>query len=88
MNDAELVNGALAVLAEVSPDPDLEPQPRRGTGRKRCPGNAAEHRPRFPGPFLRSRRLPGLEQCSCPSRTGWEDSQRDVLKYVREIFFS
>lgn len=58
MNEAELVDVALAILAEVSPNPRGW---GGGAGRTR-PGGAAERRPGVPVFCSPSRRLPGPAQ--------------------------
>ncbi|XP_065527916.1 cell cycle regulator of non-homologous end joining [Lathamus discolor] len=93
MNEAELVNAALAVLAEKLQREEEEEKAWSRSEEERelraasgeAPGNTAstgggsERSPALPSP-------PGAGADA--ERTGWEDCQGDVLKYVREIFFS
>uniref|UniRef100_A0A674H7Q1 Uncharacterized protein n=1 Tax=Taeniopygia guttata TaxID=59729 RepID=A0A674H7Q1_TAEGU len=96
MNEAELVEVALAILAEVSRDlrrgrcgPDctgarqeeqeLPPTPNEAPGSTANRDGGSDHGPALPCP-------PGAGADA--ERTDGENSEDDVLKYVREIFFS
>ncbi|KAM6425052.1 cell cycle regulator of non-homologous end joining [Rhynochetos jubatus] len=89
MNEAELLDVALAVLAENLQCGEGEKKARSGSEEERelqptpkdAPGSAAG---------AGSSRDRGAALCSPPGEesTGWEDSEDDALKYVREIFFS
>ncbi|XP_033919000.1 cell cycle regulator of non-homologous end joining [Melopsittacus undulatus] len=93
MNEAELVNVALAVLAEKlqreeegekacsrrEEEQELQPASGQAPGNTAGTGGGSDRSPTLPSP-------PGAGADA--ERTGWEDSQSDVLKYVREIFFS
>uniref|UniRef100_A0A669PTA9 Cell cycle regulator of NHEJ n=1 Tax=Phasianus colchicus TaxID=9054 RepID=A0A669PTA9_PHACC len=90
MNEAELVDVALGVLAEVSPrlpfTPSAAAWPRPGpAGEKARSGSTAcmeEGSDHSPGPPSSSGASTDAE------RTGLDDSDDDALKYVREIFFT
>ncbi|XP_010567489.1 PREDICTED: modulator of retrovirus infection homolog [Haliaeetus leucocephalus] len=91
MNEAELVDVALAVLAENLQREEAEEKARSGSQEEQelraapeeAPGSTAStgggsgRSPALPSP-------PGADA----GRTGWEDSEDDALRYVREIFFS
>uniref|UniRef100_A0A8D2MS19 Uncharacterized protein n=1 Tax=Zonotrichia albicollis TaxID=44394 RepID=A0A8D2MS19_ZONAL len=87
MNEAELLEVALAVLAEVSRDLRGWGRQLRRTG-KEALLPAAPWRPSPGGPEGAA----GAAWLSRPllsvPGTGAENSEDDVLKYVREIFFS
>uniref|UniRef100_A0A663EYJ3 Cell cycle regulator of NHEJ n=1 Tax=Aquila chrysaetos chrysaetos TaxID=223781 RepID=A0A663EYJ3_AQUCH len=88
MNEAELVDVALAVLAEreegeekarsgSQEEQELQATPKEAPGSTASTGGGSGRSPALPSP-------PGAEA----GRAGWEDSEDDALKYVREIFFS
>ncbi|XP_039919107.1 cell cycle regulator of non-homologous end joining isoform X2 [Hirundo rustica] len=91
MNEAELVEVALAVLAEnlqceegeekarsgSEEEQELPPTPNEVSGSTANTDGGSNHGPALPSPA-------GADE----ERTGREDSEDDVLKYVREIFFS
>ncbi|KAM9633672.1 cell cycle regulator of non-homologous end joining-like isoform 3-T3 [Morphnus guianensis] len=91
MNEAELVDVALAVLAEnlqreegeekarsgSREEQELQPTPKEAPGSTASSGGGSGRSPALPSPA-------GGDA----GRTGWEDSEDDALKYVREIFFS
>ncbi|XP_066039577.1 cell cycle regulator of non-homologous end joining [Chamaea fasciata] len=93
MNEAELVEVALAVLAEnlqceegeekarsrSEEEQELPPTPDEVPGSTANTDGGSDHGPALPPP-------PGAGADA--ERTGGEDSGDDVLKYVREIFFS
>ncbi|KAM9030207.1 cell cycle regulator of non-homologous end joining [Ara ararauna] len=93
MNEAELVNAALAVLAEKlqreeeavkawsrsKEEQELQPTLEEAPGNTASTGGGSDRSPALPSP---------PDAGADAERTGWEDSQDDVLKYVREIFFS
>ncbi|XP_075583885.1 cell cycle regulator of non-homologous end joining [Pelecanus crispus] len=93
MNEAELVDAALAVLAEnlqceegeeearpaSEEEQELQPTPKEAPGSTASTGGRSDCSPALPSP-------PGAGAGA--ERTGCEDSEDDVLKYVREIFFS
>ncbi|KAL2309559.1 hypothetical protein Nmel_005766 [Mimus melanotis] len=93
MNEAELLEVALAVLAEnlqceegeeearsrSEEEQELPPTPREAPGSTANKDGGSNHGPALPSP-------PGAGAVA--ERTGGEDSEDDVLKYVREIFFS
>ncbi|XP_014104312.1 PREDICTED: modulator of retrovirus infection homolog [Pseudopodoces humilis] len=90
MNEAELVEVALAVLAECEEseekarsrseeEQELPPTPNEAPGSTANTDGGNDHGPAFPS-------SPGAGADA--ERTGGEDSEDDVLKYVREIFFS
>ncbi|XP_071589030.1 cell cycle regulator of non-homologous end joining [Heliangelus exortis] len=96
MNEAELVDVALAVLAENLQCEGDEEKARTGSEEeqgvqpatpKEAPGSTAhvgkssDCNPAPPSPS-------DTDAGANAERTGREDSQDDVLKYVREIFFS
>ncbi|XP_075284851.1 cell cycle regulator of non-homologous end joining [Opisthocomus hoazin] len=92
MNEAELVDAALAVLAEnlqreenarSGSDGAREPRaaPSEGPGSAAGTAGGSDRSPALPSP-------PDAGAGADGQRTGWEDSEDDVLKYVREIFFS
>lgn len=58
---------------ELQPTPDEAPDSTAGTG------GGSDRSPALPSP---------PDAGAGAERTGWEDSEDDVLKYVREIFFS
>ncbi|KAM7056441.1 cell cycle regulator of non-homologous end joining [Acridotheres tristis] len=89
MNEAELLEVALAILAECEEgeeqarsrseeEQELQPTPNEAPGSTAKDGGS-DHGPALPSP-------PGAGAVA--ERTGGEDSEDDVLKYVREIFFS
>ncbi|CAM9989133.1 unnamed protein product [Bubo scandiacus] len=94
MNEAELVDVALAVLAEnlrckegeekarsgSEEEQELQPRPEEAPGNTGNAGGGTDRSPALP---LRPDAGADAER-----RTGWEDSEDDALKYVREIFFS
>ncbi|XP_037246582.1 cell cycle regulator of non-homologous end joining isoform X1 [Falco rusticolus] len=96
MNEAELVDVALAVLAE-----NLD---REEEGEEKAPAGSGEERELQPPPSAApagtasagagSDRGPAPPAPPAPGAragaalAGWEDSEDDALKYVREIFFS
>ncbi|XP_054134286.1 cell cycle regulator of non-homologous end joining [Melozone crissalis] len=88
MNEAELLEVALAVLAENLQSEEGEEKARSGNEEEQeippTPSEAStdggsDRRPALPSPPA-----PGAEA----EGTGTENSEDDVLKYVREIFFS
>ncbi|XP_021270527.1 modulator of retrovirus infection homolog [Numida meleagris] len=107
MNEAELVDVALGVLAESlqreraeekvcsgseeeqdlqqeepelqREERDLQAAPSRAPGGTACVGEGSDRSPGPPSP-------PGAGTDA--ERTGLNDSEDDVLKYVREIFFT
>uniref|UniRef100_A0A8C3GWS0 Cell cycle regulator of NHEJ n=1 Tax=Corvus moneduloides TaxID=1196302 RepID=A0A8C3GWS0_CORMO len=83
MNEAELVEVALAVLAEgrsrSEKDQELPATPDEASGSTANTDGGSDHSLALPSPPG-----PGADA----ERTGEEDSEDDVLKYVREIFFS
>ncbi|XP_030334488.1 cell cycle regulator of non-homologous end joining isoform X2 [Strigops habroptila] len=93
MNEAELVDTALAVLAEKlqreeggekawsrrEEEQELPLTPGEAPGSTASTGVGSDRGAALPA-------TPGAGADA--ERTGWEDSQDDVLKYVREIFFS
>ncbi|XP_041330378.1 cell cycle regulator of non-homologous end joining [Pyrgilauda ruficollis] len=93
MNEAELVEVALAVLAEnlqceegeenarsrSEEEQEIPPTPIEVPGSKANTDGGSDHGPALPSP-------PGAGADT--KRTGRENSEDDVLKYVREIFFS
>ncbi|XP_068857325.1 cell cycle regulator of non-homologous end joining [Aphelocoma coerulescens] len=93
MNEAELVEVALAVLAEnlqskegeekarsrSEKDQELPAIPDEAPGSTANTDGGSDHSLALPSPPG-----PGADA----ERTGEEDSEDDVLKYVREIFFS
>ncbi|XP_057281827.1 cell cycle regulator of non-homologous end joining [Pezoporus wallicus] len=92
MNESELVNAALAVLAEKlqreeeekawsrsEEERELQPTSGEAPGNTASTGGGSDRSPALPSP---------PDAGADAKRTGWEDSQDDVLKYVREIFFS
>ncbi|XP_039427609.1 cell cycle regulator of non-homologous end joining [Corvus cornix cornix] len=90
MNEAELVEVALAVLAESKEgeekgrsrsekDQELPATPDEAPGSTANTDGGSDHSLALPSPPG-----PGADA----ERTGEEDSEDDVLKYVREIFFS
>ncbi|XP_039560041.1 cell cycle regulator of non-homologous end joining [Passer montanus] len=93
MNEAELVEVALAVLAEnlqceegeenarsrSEEEQEIPPTPKEVPGSTANTDGGSDHGPALPSP-------PGAGADA--KRTGREDSEDDVLKYVREIFFS
>ncbi|KAM6092987.1 cell cycle regulator of non-homologous end joining [Theristicus caerulescens] len=95
MNEAELLDVALAVLAEnlqceedeekaqseSEEERELQPTPNEAPGSTASTGGGSDCRPALPSP-------PDAGAGADAERTGWEDSEDDVLKYVREIFFS
>ncbi|XP_014818980.1 PREDICTED: modulator of retrovirus infection homolog [Calidris pugnax] len=92
MNEAELVDMALAVLAEKlqrddgeekarsgsEEEQEVQPTPHTAPGSTASAGGGSDPSPAPPAP----------PDGADAERTGWEDSQDDALKYVREIFFS
>ncbi|KAM6320899.1 cell cycle regulator of non-homologous end joining [Aegotheles albertisi] len=95
MNEAELVDAALAVLAEnlqceegaekarpgSREEQELQPTPPAAPGSTASTGRGSDCGPALPSP-------PGAGAGAAAERAGWGDSEDDVLKYVREIFFS
>lgn len=95
MDEAELVDVALAVLAEnlqreeceekarsgSEEEQELQPTPEEAPGSTASTGVGSERSPALPSP-------PDTGAGADAERTGWEYSEDDVLKYVREIFFS
>ncbi|TRZ10717.1 hypothetical protein HGM15179_016415 [Zosterops borbonicus] len=93
MNEAELVEVALAVLAEnlqceegeekarsrSEEEQELPPTPDEVPGSTASTDGGTDRGPARPSP-------PGADADA--ERTGGNDSEDDVLKYVREIFFS
>ncbi|XP_005039632.2 PREDICTED: modulator of retrovirus infection homolog, partial [Ficedula albicollis] len=93
MNEAELVEVALAVLAEnlqceedeekarsrSEEEQELPPTPKEAPGSTAGSDGGGGRGPALPSP-------PGAGAVA--ERTGGEDSEDDALKYVREIFFS
>ncbi|XP_064275976.1 cell cycle regulator of non-homologous end joining [Passer domesticus] len=93
MNEAELVEVALAVLAEnlqceegeenarsrSEEEQEIPPTPKEVPGSTANTDGGSDHGPALPSP-------PGA--AADAKRTGRENSEDDVLKYVREIFFS
>ncbi|PKU47182.1 hypothetical protein llap_2489 [Limosa lapponica baueri] len=93
MNEAELVDVALTVLAEnlqrdegeekapseSEEKQEFRPAPNKAPGSTASTGGGSDHSPALPSP---------PDAGADAERTGWEDSQDDALKYVREIFFS
>lgn len=58
---------------------ELQPTSGEAPGNTASTGGGSDRSPALPSP---------PEAGADAERTGWEDSQDDVLKYVREIFFS
>ncbi|XP_027535823.1 cell cycle regulator of non-homologous end joining [Neopelma chrysocephalum] len=95
MNEAELVEVALAVLAEnlqceeseekarsgSREEQELQPTLNEAPGSKANAGEGSDHSAALPSPSGASA---GAETHSA----GGENSEDDVLKYVREIFFN
>ncbi|XP_051640275.1 cell cycle regulator of non-homologous end joining [Manacus candei] len=95
MNEAELVEVALAVLAEnlqceeseekarsgSREEQELQPTLNEAPGSKANAGEGSDHSPALPSP-------PGASAGAETQSTGGENSEDDVLKYVREIFFN
>ncbi|XP_068258010.1 cell cycle regulator of non-homologous end joining isoform X2 [Nyctibius grandis] len=95
MNEAELVDVALEVLAEnlrceedekraqsgSEEEQELPPTPTEAPGSTAGTEGGSNHSLAFPSP-------PDAGAGADAERTGWEDSEDDALKYVREIFFS
>ncbi|KAM6097557.1 cell cycle regulator of non-homologous end joining [Chlamydotis macqueenii] len=94
MNEAELLDVALAVLAENQQceegeenvrsgeeEQELQPTPNEASGSTAGAGGGSDHSPALSSP-------PNADAGANAERTGWENSEDDVLKYVREIFFS
>ncbi|XP_065514411.1 cell cycle regulator of non-homologous end joining-like [Caloenas nicobarica] len=95
MNEAELVDVALAVLAEnlqceegeeetqswSQGGQELQQAPNKAPGSTASIGAGSDRGPALPCP-------PDTGADADAERTDWEDSEDDVLKYVREIFFS
>ncbi|XP_052630313.1 cell cycle regulator of non-homologous end joining-like [Harpia harpyja] len=91
MTEAELVDVALAVLAEnlqreegeekarsgSREEQELQPTPKEAPGSTASSGGGSGRSPALPSPAG-----------GAAGRPGWEDSEDDALKYVREIFFS
>ncbi|KAM4672216.1 cell cycle regulator of non-homologous end joining isoform 2-T2 [Amazona ochrocephala] len=92
MNEAELVNAALAVLAELQhEEEEMKAWSRSEEEQELQPtlGEAPENIASTGEGSDRSLALPSSPDAGADAeRTGCEDSQDDVLKYVREIFFS
>ncbi|KAM6291344.1 cell cycle regulator of non-homologous end joining [Porphyrio hochstetteri] len=90
MTEAELVDVALAVLAECEKaeekalsrseeeEQELQPPPKEAPGSTASTGGGSDHRPALPSP----------DAGADAETPGWENSEDDVLKYVREIFFN
>ncbi|XP_069629574.1 cell cycle regulator of non-homologous end joining [Haliaeetus albicilla] len=91
MNEAELVDVALAVLAENLQREEAEEKARSGSQEEQELRAAPEEAPGSTastgGGSGRSPALPSPAGADA-GRTGWEDSEDDALRYVREIFFS
>ncbi|KAK2535007.1 hypothetical protein Q9233_003919 [Columba guinea] len=95
MNEAELVDVALAVLAEhlqceegeektqswSHGEQEFQQTPNKAPGSTASTGAGSDHSPALPCP-------PDTGADADAERTDCEDSEDDVLKYVREIFFS
>ncbi|XP_064511368.1 cell cycle regulator of non-homologous end joining [Pseudopipra pipra] len=95
MNEAELVEVALAVLAEnlqceeseekarteSREEQELQPTLNEAPGSKANAGEGSDHSPALPSP-------PGASAGAETQSTGGENSEDDILKYVREIFFN
>ncbi|XP_032914766.1 cell cycle regulator of non-homologous end joining [Catharus ustulatus] len=93
MNEAELVEVALAVLAEdlqceedeekarsrSEEEQELPPTPNKAPRSRASTDGGSDRSPALPSP-------PGAGAVA--ERTAGEDSEDDALKYVREIFFS
>ncbi|KAM6137017.1 cell cycle regulator of non-homologous end joining [Pterocles gutturalis] len=93
MNEAELVDVSLSVLAKnqqreareekarpgSEEEEELQPSPDEATGSAASTEGGSGHRPALPSP---------PDAGATAERTGRGDSEDDVLKYVREIFFS
>nr|XP_021408487.2 cell cycle regulator of non-homologous end joining [Lonchura striata domestica] len=95
MNEAELVEVALAILAEnlqceegdenarssSEEEQELPPTPNEAPGSMANRNGDSDHGPALPCP-------PGAGAGADAERTDRKNSEDDVLKYVREIFFS
>ncbi|XP_032544173.1 cell cycle regulator of non-homologous end joining [Chiroxiphia lanceolata] len=95
MNEAELVEVALAVLAEnlqceeseekarsgSREEQELQPTLNEAPGSKTNAGEGSDHSPALPSP-------PDASAGAETQSTGRENSEDDILKYVREIFFN
>ncbi|OPJ69068.1 modulator of retrovirus infection-like protein [Patagioenas fasciata monilis] len=95
MNEAELVDVALAVLAEhlqceeseektqswSHGEQEFQQTPNKAPGSTASIGAGSDHSLALPCP-------PDTGADANAERTDCEDSEDDVLKYVREIFFS
>ncbi|KAJ7404629.1 hypothetical protein WISP_144442 [Willisornis vidua] len=96
MNEAELVEVALAVLAEnlqceereetarsgSEEEQDLQPTPNEAPASTASTGEGSDHSQALPS-------TPDAGSAGADAEsTGGENSEDDVLKYVREIFFS
>ncbi|XP_038010229.1 cell cycle regulator of non-homologous end joining [Motacilla alba alba] len=93
MNEAELVEVALAVLAEnlqceegegkarcrSEEEQEIPPTPNEIPGSTANTDGSSDHGPALPSP---------PDAGADAERTGRENSEDDVMKYVREIFFS
>lgn len=60
---------------------ELQPTQNEAPGSAASTGGGSDRSPALPSP-------PDAGAGADAERTGWEDSEDDVLKYVREIFFS
>ncbi|XP_061870788.1 cell cycle regulator of non-homologous end joining [Colius striatus] len=94
MSEAELVDVAVAVLSEKlrceegdkkppsgsEEEQELQPTPQEAPGSTASTGGGSDRSPAFSSP-------PDAGAGVNAERTGWEDSEDDILKYVREIFF-
>ncbi|XP_054486781.2 cell cycle regulator of non-homologous end joining [Agelaius phoeniceus] len=94
MNEAELLEVALAVLAEnlqseegeekarsgSEEEQEIPPTPNEVPGSTACTDGGSDRGPALPS-------LPAAAAADAEG-TGGENSEDDVLKYVREIFFS
>ncbi|XP_042325725.1 cell cycle regulator of non-homologous end joining isoform X2 [Sceloporus undulatus] len=94
MNEAELVDMALCILAEnskskeanISSSEDKDPEPQQAmTNHHESPMSDSN---RDPSPAVGSKFPKGLDALSCCETTKSEDDDDDALKYVREIFFT
>uniref|UniRef100_A0A8C4JH60 Uncharacterized protein n=1 Tax=Dromaius novaehollandiae TaxID=8790 RepID=A0A8C4JH60_DRONO len=90
MNEAELVDVALGALAEKLQHEEAEEKAWPGSEEQEIPPTRSNPAGSAAGTEQGSDHSPGLPSPpdACAERTGWEDSEDDVLKYVREIFFS
>uniref|UniRef100_A0A8C2T9M0 Cell cycle regulator of NHEJ n=1 Tax=Coturnix japonica TaxID=93934 RepID=A0A8C2T9M0_COTJA len=85
MNEAELVDVALSVLAEVKEqdheqvEQELQAAPSQAPGGTASVEEDSDHSPSPPSPSGAG---------TDAERAGLDDSEDDALKYVREIFFT